>query len=41
MHQFYRRYFTATEKLSWLCWLSASRRLAMLEELMQWELSAP
>ena len=37
MRQFYQRYFTATEKLCWLRWLSVPQRLTMLEELMQWE----
>ncbi|MTH45092.1 glucose uptake inhibitor SgrT [Intestinirhabdus alba] len=37
MRRFYLQYFTATEGASWL---SAPRRVKMLEELMQWEESA-
>ncbi|HAT8014356.1 glucose uptake inhibitor SgrT [Citrobacter rodentium] len=37
MRQFYLKYFTATERLSWLACLSAPQRLKILEELMQWE----
>ena len=37
MRQFYRHYFIATAPLCWLHWLSVPQRLAMLEELMQWE----
>jgi hypothetical protein len=40
MRRFYLQYFTATEGASWLVWLSAPRRVKMLEELMQWEESA-
>ncbi|MBJ3592764.1 glucose uptake inhibitor SgrT [Salmonella enterica subsp. enterica serovar Saintpaul] len=40
MRQFYMKYFTATEKSSWLASLSAPQRLKMLEELMQWEVTA-
>lgn len=39
MRQFYLRYFTATAKFCWLSWLSVPQRLAMLDELMQWESS--
>ncbi|MCV2963704.1 glucose uptake inhibitor SgrT [Escherichia coli] len=35
MHQFWLRYFAATEKTSWLACLSAPQRLKMLAELMQ------
>ena len=40
MRQFYLKYFTATEGLSWLACPSAPQRLKMLEELMQWEVTA-
>ncbi|ASE44399.1 MULTISPECIES: glucose uptake inhibitor SgrT [Citrobacter] len=40
MRQFWLKYFTATEKSSWLACLSAPQRLKMLEELMQWEVTA-
>ncbi|BCU47376.1 conserved protein of unknown function [Citrobacter amalonaticus] len=40
MRQFYQKYFAATEGLSWLACLSAPQRLKMLEELMQWEVTA-
>ncbi|HFZ8995015.1 TPA: glucose uptake inhibitor SgrT [Citrobacter freundii] len=37
MRQFWLHYFSATEKISWLVCLSATQRLKILEELMQWE----
>ena len=41
MRQFWLKYFTATEKSSWLACLSAPQRLKkMLEELMQLEVTA-
>lgn len=40
MRQFYLKYFTATEGLSWLACPSAPQRLKMLEELMLWEVTA-
>ena len=40
MRQFFKTYFTATEGLSWLAWPSAPQRLKMLEELLQWEVTA-
>lgn len=40
MRQFYLQYFTATDRLSWLACLSVPQRLKMLEELMQWEVTA-
>ena len=40
MRQFYMKYCTATEKSSWLACLSAPQRLKMLEELLQWEVTA-
>ncbi|MCX9008656.1 glucose uptake inhibitor SgrT [Citrobacter portucalensis] len=40
MRQFWLKYFTATEKSSWLTCLSAPQRLKMLEELMQWEMTS-
>ncbi|QRG78465.1 glucose uptake inhibitor SgrT [Citrobacter sp. R56] len=40
MRPFFLHYFTATEGLSWLACLSAPQRLKVLEELMQWEVTA-
>lgn len=40
MRQFWLKYFTTTEKSSWLACLSAPQRLKMLEELTQWEMTS-
>jgi hypothetical protein len=39
--KFYQQYFTATQNVSagWLARLTASQRLRMLEDLMQWEVT--
>ncbi len=40
--RFYQRYFSVTQRLSgsWLARLSAAQRVGMLNELMQWEVTA-
>lgn len=40
-HRFYQHYFLATQGASWLARLMAGERLKMLEELMQWNVTAP
>ena len=39
--KFYQQYFAATQSVSagWLARLTASQRLKMLEDLMQWEVT--
>lgn len=39
--QFYLQYFIATQGVNWLARQSARQRVKMLEDLMQWELTAP
>ncbi|WP_455548749.1 glucose uptake inhibitor SgrT [Dryocola clanedunensis] len=41
--EFYRSYFAATQRVGsgWLARLTAGQRLRMLEDLMQWEVTAP
>jgi hypothetical protein len=39
--QFYLAYFRATQGASWFPWPTATQRLKMLEELMQWEVTSP
>ncbi|MCT4701805.1 glucose uptake inhibitor SgrT [Enterobacteriaceae bacterium H20N1] len=41
--EFYRNYFAATKfvESGWLARLTAGQRLRMLEDLMQWEVTAP
>ena len=37
--QFYQRYFSATQGVSWLARQCAEQRLKMLEDLMQWDVT--
>lgn len=41
--KFYHQYFAATQNVSagWLARLTATQRLKMLEDLMQWEITVP
>ena len=41
MYQFYRRYFSATKKVSWLARQATAQRLEVLNYLMQWEVTNP
>lgn len=41
VRQFYQHYFFATQGASWLARLVAGKRLDMLAELMQWEVTNP
>ncbi len=41
IHQFYQRYFVATQSISWLARQATAQRLDVLNALMQWEVTKP
>ncbi|KNC06545.1 hypothetical protein AC791_18350 [Klebsiella sp. RIT-PI-d] len=41
IRQFYLSYFIATQDVCWLARQSARQRYALLEELMQWDVTNP
>ncbi|HGF0770878.1 TPA: glucose uptake inhibitor SgrT [Kluyvera georgiana] len=41
MYQFYRRYFSVTQNVSWLARQATAQRLEVLNSLMQWEVTNP